>query len=296
MPRKTKRKRNKKKKKTRKLKIKCAPKAKNETLPYTCYTAKGLHKIKNIWNKKHPDRKIKSNRPRNIWRALQYALNKSCNRESCWLKQKFIKEDIDLETKEYTFAPEAPKEWKENPNEWLTSIDILEVMKQYERTYKCFDFIGPSPIDYDKHIAYGECVWEELCEFSLKKQLKEGKTKIGIVFNLDPHNKPGSHWIAMFIHTKKKEIYYLDSYGEKIPRQVKKFAKKVQKQSLKIGDKKEYKLIENKRRHQFSESECGMYSLYFIIQMLKGTTFKKFTSKRIKDNYMMKLRKIYFNQ
>tara|TARA_B100002051_G_C16692703_1_gene616427 strand:+ start:146 stop:1036 length:891 start_codon:yes stop_codon:yes gene_type:complete len=296
MPKKTKRRKNKKKNKTRKLKIKCAPKAKNETLPYTCYTAKGLHKIKNIWNKKHPDRKIKSNRPRNIWRALQYALKKSCNRESCWLKQKFIKENIDLETKEYTFAPEAPKEWKENPNEWLTSIDILEVMKQYERTYKCFDFIGPSPIDYDKHIAYGECVWEELCEFSLKKQLKEGKTKIGIVFNLDPHNKPGSHWVAMFIHTKKKEIYYLDSYGEKIPRQIKKFAKKVQKQSLKIGDKKEYKLIENKRRHQFSESECGMYSLYFIIQMLKGTTFKKFTSKRIKDNYMMKLRKIYFNQ
>lgn len=298
MPKKTKRKkrRNKKKNKTRKLKIKCAPKEKNETLPYTCYTSKGLHKIKNIWNKKHPDRKIKSNRPRNIWRALQYALNKSCNRESCWLKQKFIKEDIDLETKEYTFAPEAPKEWKENPNEWLTSIDILEVMKQYERTYKCFDFIGPSPIDYDKHVAYGECVWEELCEFSLKKQIKEGKTKIGIVFNLDPHNKPGSHWVAMFIHIKKKEIYYLDSYGEKIPRQIKKFAKKVQKQSLKIGDKKEYKLLENKRRHQFSESECGMYSLYFIIQMLKGTTFKKFTSKRIKDNYMMKLRKIYFNQ
>ena len=296
MPKKTKRRKNKKQRKTRKLKIKCAPKAKNETLPYTCYTPKGLHKLKNIWNKKHPDRKITSNRPRNIWRALQYALNKSCNRESCWLKQKFIKENIDLETKEYTFAPEAPKEWKENPNEWLTSIDILEVMKQYERTYKCFDFIGPSPIDYDKHIAYGECVWEELCEFSLKKQLKEGKTKIGIIFNLDPHNKPGSHWVAMFIHTKKQEIYYLDSYGEKIPRQIKKFAKKVQKQSLKLGDKKEYKLIENKRRHQFSESECGMYSLYFIIQMLKGTTFKKFTSKRIKDSYMMKLRKIYFNQ
>ena len=169
-------------------------------------------------------------------------------------------------------------------------------MKQYEKTYKCYEFIGPSPIDYDKHIAYGECVWEELCEFSLNKQIKEGKTKIGIIFNLDPHNKPGSHWVAMFINIKKGEIYYLDSYGEKIPRQIKKFAKKVQKQSLKIGNKKEYKLIENKRRHQFSESECGMYSLYFLIQMLKGITFKKFTSKRIKDSYMMKLRKIYFNQ
>ncbi len=299
MTRKTKRKRKRKRNKkniTRRLKIKCSPKEKNETLPYTCYTAKGLHKIKNIWNKKHPDRKITSNRPRNIWKALHYVLNTSCNKETCWLRHKAIKNDIDLETKEYTFAPEAPKEWKENPTEWLTSIDILEVMKQYEKTYNCYEFIGPSPIDYDKHIAYSECVWEELCEFSLNKQIKEGKTKIGIIFNLDPHNKPGSHWVAMFIHIKKGEIYYLDSYGEKIPRQIKKFAKKVQKQSLKLGNKKEYKLIENKRRHQFSESECGMYSLYFLIQMLKGTTFKKFTSKRIKDKYMMKLRKIYFNQ
>ena len=296
MPRKTKKNKNKKRRKTRKLKIKCAPKTEGDTLPYTCYTKKGLHKLKNIWNRKHPDRKITSNRPRNIWKALHYALNTSCNRESCWLRHKSIKNDIDLETKEYTFAPEAPKEWKENPNEWLTSIDILEVMKQYEKTYKCFDFIGPSPIDYDKHVSYGECVWEELCEFSLNKQIKEGKTKIGIIFNLDPHHKPGSHWVAMFINTKKREIYYLDSYGEKIPRQINKFANKVKKQSLKIGNKKEYKLIENKRRHQFSESECGMYSLYFIIQMLKGYPFSKFLKKRIKDKYMIKLRKIYFNQ
>ena len=293
MVKKTRKKKNKKK---HRRTIKCSPKTKSDTLPYTCYTKKGLHKIKNIWNKKHPDRKITSNRPRNIWRSLQYVLSKSCNKESCWLKHKCIKENIDLETKEYTFAPEAPKEWEENPNEWLTSIDILEVMKQYEKTYKCFDFIGPSPIDYDKHVAYGECVWEELCEFSLLKQIKEGKTKIGIVFNLDPHHKPGSHWVAMFINTKKREIYYLDSYGEKIPRQINKFANRVKKQSLKIGNKKEYKLISNKRRHQFSESECGMYSLYFIIQMLKGITFKKFVSKRIKDKYMVKLRKIYFNQ
>ena len=245
---------------------------------------------------KHPDRKIKSNEPRNIWRSLHYVLNTSCNKESCWLKHKAIKEDIDLETKEYTFAPVAPKEWIENPNEWLTSVDILEVMKQYEKTYKCFDFIGPSPIDYDKHVAYGECVWEELCEFSLEKQIKEKKPKIGIIFNLDSHDKPGSHWVAMFIDTKRGEIYYLDSYGEKIPRQIKKFANKVKKQSLKIGKKKEYKLLENKKEHQYKDSECGMYSLYFIIQMLKGVTFKKFTSKRIKDSYMMKLIKIYFNQ
>ena len=55
-------------------------------------------------------------------------------------------------------------------------------------------------------------------------------------------------------------------------------------------------LIENTRRHQFSNSECGMYCLYFIIRMLKGDSFSKFTSKKIPDKFMMKLRKIYFNQ
>ena len=37
-----------------------------------------------------------------------------------------------------SFAPEAPKSWNKNPNEWLSSTDILKVMKQYEKAYRCF--------------------------------------------------------------------------------------------------------------------------------------------------------------
>ena len=46
---------------------------------------------------------------------------------------------------------------------------------------------------------------EKLCEFSLKDTMQNNKTKIGIIFNLDKHNKPGSHWVAMFINTKKEK-------------------------------------------------------------------------------------------
>ena len=74
----------------------------------------------------------------------------------------------------------------------------------------------------------------------------------------------------------------MDSYGEKAPRQIIKFKNKVQKQSLNIGDNVEYKYIENKRRHQFSDSECGMYCLYFIIEMIKGRPFDKFLKKELK--------------
>ena len=98
--------------------------------------------------------------------------------------------------------------WKKNPEEWLNSVDIEDVMKQYEKKVPTFMFIGPSPIDFDKHLLYGECVWDELCKFKLENILKKGKNKIGIIFNLDPHYKNGSHWISMFIDIRKKFIFF----------------------------------------------------------------------------------------
>ena len=51
----------------------------------------------------------------------------------------------------------------------------MKFMKQYEKTYKSFDFLGPSPIDYDYKMLYDECVWEELCKFNLKNMIMKGK-------------------------------------------------------------------------------------------------------------------------
>lgn len=274
---------------------KCAPKTKDDDiLGYTCYSSTSLHKMKSIWNKKHPDLKINSNNPKTIWENLRFIFQKTCKKESCWLKHKCLNENISLDTKSNTFAPTAPEEWKAKPDEWLSSIEIMEVMKQYEKSYQCFEFIGPSPIDYDKHLSYGECVWEELCKFSLKDNIKKGKNKVGVIFNLDKHDKEGSHWVGLFINIKKSMIYYLDSYGEEIPGQINKFVNKIKKQANALNLKK-FTLRENRRRHQFSDSECGMYSLYFIIYMLKNDNFGKFTKQRIKDDYMKKLRKMYFN-
>ena len=264
-------------------------------LDYTCYSKKSLHKIKSIWNIKHPTNAIKSNNPKKIWESLHFILGKTCKKESCWLRHKCLDENIELKSLNEDFSPKAPEEWKKNPQEWLTSIEILDFMKQYEKTYEEYEFLGPSPIDYDTHKAYGECVWEELCEFNLKDNLKEGKTKVGIIFNTDPHTEDGEHWVAMFMDLNKGKLYYFDSYGEKIPRQIEKFADGIIKQANSIG-KRNFKLMKSKKRHQYSESECGMYCLYFIIEMLKGKKFSKFNGKnKINDKYMIKLRKLWFN-
>jgi hypothetical protein len=277
-------------------KVNCSPKDKNEINQFSCYTDVSLYKLRDLWNARHPEQKINTNDTKEIHHLLTKYLSRSCNKESCWLSQKHEFGKLDNALSE-SFAPESPDEWKKNPNEWLTSVDITKVMKQYEKAYKCFDFIGPTPIDFDTKKLYGECVWEELCNFSLAEQIKNGKTKIGIIFNTDPHNKPGQHWISMFINIKKKNIFFFDSTGDPCPKQVMVFVNRIKEQGRKLNPKILFDFDSNKGvEHQYGNTECGIYSLFFIVHMLEDKLTEHYVKTHIlKDEYMQKFRKIYFN-
>ena len=253
--------------------------------------------MRDIWNARHPDQTINTNDSKEIWTYLKKVYNRICNKESCWIKQlaKGTKMEEELLN---SFAPESPEEWKKNPTEWLSSVDIVEVMSQYEKTYKCFEFLGPSPIDYDTHKLYGECVWDELCHFNLAQQIKKGKTKIGIIFNTDPHNKPGEHWISLFVNIKKGEIFFFDSVGDKAPNQINKFVNMVKKQGDKLKTPIYFKFDQNYPvEHQYKNTECGIYSIFFIVHMLEDKITSEYLKTHVlKDEYMQNFRKIYFNE
>jgi hypothetical protein len=277
-------------------KINCSPKPKEEINEFSCYTNKSLYKLRDLWNARHPDVKITSNSPKEIHHFITEKLSGICNKESCWLKQKSEFGPLQSDMAD-SFAPESPAEWKKNPNEWLSSIDIMNVMKQYEKAYKCFDFIGPTPIDFDTRKLYGECVWDELCNFSIAEQIKNGKTKIGIIFNTDPHNRPGQHWISMFINIKKKRIFFFDSTGDKPVHQIMSLVERIKEQGLNLNKKIIFKFDSNEGiEHQYGNTECGIYSLYFIVHMLEDKTTEHYLKTHIlKDEYMNKFRHIYFN-
>jgi len=278
-------------------KINCSPKDKNEMNDYTCYTETSLFKLRDKWNLRHPYEKITTNDAKEIHKILSNYLSDVCNKESCWLKQNDEFGQLDENLKE-EFAPESPAEWKKNPNEWLSSLDIIKVMKQYEKAYKCFDFIGPSPIDFDTKKMYGECVWEELCNFNLEDQIKNNKTKIGIIFNTDPHNRPGEHWISMFINIKKGKIFFFDSVGRKAPPEIMNFVEKVTEQGQLLKRKINFVYDENHPvEHQYGSTECGIYSIFFIVHMLEDKFTEHYLKTHVlKDNYMAKFRKVYFNE
>ena len=49
--------------------------------------------------------------------------------------------------------------------------------------------------------------------------------------------------------------------------------------------------------HQYGNTECGMYSLFFIVHMLEDKITEHYLKTHIlKDKYMQKFRKVYFNE
>ena len=286
--------------------VQCSPNP-GKQKEYTCLDDPTLLKLKDLWNARHSDVKIDSTDPKEVWIRLKEYLKSICNKESCWLKQNFVEGKLDKELKD-SFAPVSPAEWKKNPNEWLSSVDILDVMKQYEKAYKCFEFMGPTPIDFDTQMMGDQCVWPELCKFNLQEQINSGKTKIGIIFNTDKHTGGGIHWLSLFINIKKGELFFYDSAGNKPAKQIQVFIDRVieQGKNLKqsiankiptvggIAFKSDYNYP---NEHQLTTTECGIYSLYFIVHMLEDKlTGNYLKTHKIKDKYVEQFRKIYFNE
>jgi len=280
------------------IKATCSPVNPDKNKDLTCYTDPHLEKFKHLWNARHEDDQITENEPSKIWEALRQRFASVCNTEKCWMRQKFVEGKLSYDITKYTFAPEAPKSWKHKPNDWLTSNDIINVMKHFENHYNDFIFIGPSPIDFDTKLMYDDCVWEELCRFNLQKILTKRKKRIGIIFNTHPHTKDGEHWVSMFIDMTAQPhpfVFYFDSNGDPMKPQIKTFAERIIDQGHNMNT--DIKLYQNHpKEHQQGDSECGVYCLYMITELLSGRKqYNFFLDHTVKDEEMEKFRHIYFD-
>lgn len=262
----------------------------------TCLDTKTVKLMKKIWNLRHPDRIITTNNKSSILQNLKNYTSNKCAHELCIVKE-MIKDDKKIDNiRKELYAPSAPSSWNDNINEWLSSVDIESVMGQYEDIYPEFEFLGPSPIDFDSKSSISSiCVWPEICNLSVRELLDNGKTKIGFVFNTDPHYKSGSHWIAMFLDLEKNVLFFFDSNGDKMPKELQSLKDKIIAQAR--AENRKIKFMSNENMtHQEGNTECGMYCLYFIISILtKKHNFRYFKTKKIKDKEVEKLRNIYFN-
>lgn len=295
-------------------KMNCSPAVTGKSVnEYSCLTPDILLKIKNNYNEDHPDKSIVTKDPREIWKELNDRLSaEGCKKEDCWLKE-LDDEQLRQQVEKHIFAPDMPKEWISNPDEWLSNFDIFNVLSQYEKTYPEFKFMGPTTMDFDTRLPEknNQCVEEELCNLNLKSVIKAGFKNIACVVNLDKHWQSGSHWVSIYVDTDAKIIFYFDSAGSShVPKEINKLVNKLKIQGKQMNPMIDFTFYTNgNKNHQTGDTECGMYSIFFIITMLTGKTpFHKdhilsiqerldlFLKKRIPDEVVFDYRDLYFNK
>ena len=262
----------------------------------SCFTVDNLYKIAQAYNSNFKDKIILKKDKKFLLKELNNKLQKVCNNQQCWLKLKFIKDINDQNLLKNTFRPEGP----DRGTQWLSTSDIDNVMNQYQQKYDDFVFLGAVPYDFEK-IKMG---FEEL---NFDEMVRDNKNKFGMVINLDTHDKSGSHWVGLYSDLKKKQIYFFDSYGQKPEKLIKNFMERIARwmtSKYKLNNSSEGELFDsngidvkyNNIRHQYKNSECGVYSMNFIIRLLRGEGFIKISKSKVIDDEINKCRAVYFSK
>ena len=252
----------------------------------TCFSLESLKNIANAYNKKvNKNNKINITDDTNLLhKQISKKLSKVCDNEICWINQSFVKKINDENINSYTFKPLKPSK----KYQWLSTTDIRKVMKQYQKKFPNFIFLGPVPIDFDE-------INTEIGNINLKELKKNGIEKLGIVFNLDEHYKSGSHWVGLYMEfsDNRQEVSFFDSYGEDPDNRINILMDRLIKsanENLNMNIKKNI----NKIRTQYANSECGVYSMNFILHNVMGDSFEDTTENIINDDNMNKRRNLFF--
>lgn len=241
--------------------------------------------LRDVYNKEHTrETPISKGSTEQVWNELQTRLHAKCKtgRAEC-IVASLLK------------RPKAPKDWVLNRYEWLSSDDIDVVEKNFQDLFPDYFFVGCVPIDFDLQSKTRKCLVSALCSMKLPELYKKGKQRIGIVMNTDPHDGPGQHWVAVFCDIRPELEYprmtYFDSYAQHPEPEIKTLMKRWKSQwDQEEVHPTEMKLTFNKTRHQYKDSECGMYCLYFhyacLIEMPMGS--------RIPDDVINSFRNLLF--
>jgi Ulp1 protease family, C-terminal catalytic domain len=259
------------------------------------------HKNKRGGKHSYKDMYIKYNEKlkKFLLKKIDEKLGDKCSTQKCWTEQQFM-ENMDEDKREhiqrFVLRPYGPSKGRK----WLNTLNIDDVIDQFEKIHTDFYYLGTMPRDFQNH--------EELKQTKdfYKNLFNEGKTKLGMVYNTDKLGESGEHWNAMFCDLKKGHIYFFDSYGVDPNQETQEHMKLLKEvvQELcsetatisynhnKLCNKVNMKV--NDKRHQFKGSECGVYSIHFIENMLDGISFEEASNARIPDDEINKKRDIYF--
>ena len=303
-------------------KMQCSPLAADTVYKKykTCFSLDALKRLAITWNTQNPTNsiKIRGSSSTRIWSDLNKKLEDKCSgndKESCWVST--LRADSSSVIAK-SLRPSRPSSWDSNPSEWLSNIDIENVMFQYnELKSNGYKFLGVFAIDFAEKDEFGRCLYEEICSLNIFNLRKKKIDYVGLITNLDKHDEPGSHWTSTFIcidpYSPNFGAYYYDSVSRPPPKEMQKFITDLKTQAdiitndlnTKTRNHKQvytFRTAYNKKQDQYGNNECGMFSIYYQLNWLKyletnpTAKFEDVIAGKISDKMMNDYRSIIFRK
>jgi hypothetical protein len=245
-----------------------------------------------------------SNDKKQLWKQLSARFFAICrNHEACWLETPILKQTGIHGQLIKHFRPPKPLQWYSNPHAWLSNFDIQKVMSQYEDAYRDFLFLGVFPIDFasPEPGMLSTCIGDALCKLDVA-QLWTRRKQFGAIFNLDRHDQGGSHWVAVYCNLNPKKtnygIYFYDSNGLPPPSEIAALQHSVAEQVKRVGARvtKPFVIDYNNVQHQFENTECGIYTMYFLHRCLRKISFDVIKKHVVTDKQVHVFRNRFYRE
>jgi len=247
----------------------------------SCFDADALQLLARLYNDRHPQTPIgvqDQESPAKLAKALRKKLSHVCrgkgaNTEACWVDKLDATRAPAVVS---SLRPKKPRTWSARPREWLNNYDIDAVMNQYSSSIAFkFAFLGVHPVDFaEPDASSGQCYAPYMCSVQLVKDLiSNGKVYAGFITNMDRHDQPGSHWTSTFAvldpSLPSYGVYYYDSVGKAPPPPIARYLESWRQQMEKAHPNVPFRVDWSRSQHQFANTECGMFSMLFVILWLE---------------------------
>lgn len=223
-----------------------------------------------------------------------------CDSQRCLIKTAISKGWIhDESVVELLFKRKGPAK----STALLTNFDIDGVCGQLMNNGK---FTGYYHMEMQMMDFWGSSTHKpsELANIHLARDVIErGYNCMGVVINTDTRDGKGEHWFCIFCDfrtagtaTNPYTIEYFNSSGNKpmepVARWLRKAEVDINTYTFGSEPKKRTAVISpiSTLQHQYSQTECGPYAIYYIYCRLSGRSQSDMHNKRIVDQQMTRFR------
>ena len=195
----------------------------------------------------------------------------------------------------------------------LSNYNLDETLQRWGRVFPTFFPCPFAMMDFDSNGDYfGEASMPAILEGRVTADLGTERARrpfncFGCVVNTDTSSGPGKHWVAVFVDCRPEgagpwTVEYFNSAGRPPPKPMVKWMERTAARLTEYRANKHDSpagagvatVAVTDVDHQESQTECGLYALFYIRRRLEGAPYQMFVDQLIPDDAMTTFRRHVF--